>query len=408
MRTHTKIRSTLAALAAAALWASCGGSTGADPYQGVVFASDGTVFGFDSRFLPSTDRTTCNPGGGSAVSNCYTVQVGYASGKPIQFYNLDPTIFWSATVNNPPNCNSSSSPCTVSALQSRNLPDSTCTATGATSASCNCSNGGSCIIPVSVAEKKADNTGGAHVDVFPNSCTPNSSYNPQQDQYPRLSQAPVFDGLPLASTNTSFFALVWPVVATYGVTGVSGMTCNDIKDSRSIGSKNAPGSFGSVRTDAPTSYQMWPVIDPTAYVVPFDTALSTPLAPFGASLGWYKGLQLRYLNGGRVPTRTVPDPADPAKIITSLVVMDAAILNPASGFSSVITQKAVVFPAAPGDDAWSPVVRLHNFALPSGKKLGDYNGICPLGQTCPASYIPAASIQATSFNTIFVVAPPQQ
>ena len=59
--------------------------------------------------------------------------------------------------------------------------------------------------------------------------------------------------------------------------------------------------------------------------------------------------------------------------------------------------------------AWSPLVRLHNFPLPSGKKIGDYNGICQAGQTgCPASYIPAASIAVASFNTIFIVAPPQQ
>ena len=408
MPTHTKMRSTLAALAAAALWASCGGSTGgADPYQGVVFTSDGTVFAFDSRFLASTDRTTCNPGGGSGIPSCYTVQVGYAAGKPIQFYNLAPTIFWSATVNNPPNCNSASSPCTVSALQSRNLPDPSCTVTGATSSTCNCSNGGNCVIPVSVADKKQDLTGGAHADVFPTNCIPNTNYNPQTDPYPRLTQGAVFNSLPFAATNTSFFSIVWPVVATYGVTGISGMTCNDLKDSRSIGSADAPGSFGAVRTSLATSYQLWPVIDSAAYVYPLDPALSKSSKQV-VNLGWYKGLQLRYLDGGAIPTKDVPDPADPNKTIKTLVVMDAAIEN-AGSFSSVTVQKGIVFPAAPGDDAWSPVVRLHNFSVPSGKKIGDYNGICQLGQTgCPASYIPAASIATSSFNTIFVVAPPQQ
>ena len=375
---------------------SCGSASDVDPYNGVVFASDGAVFGLDSRMLASTDRSTCNPGGGSAVSNCYPVQIGYAGGKPIQFYNMDPIMFWSATTNVPSNCNSSSSPCTVPAVQSRNLPDPGC----ATSAAC--------VIPVSVTNKKLDNTGGSNAAFFPNSCTPDRNFDPRLDEYPRASQGPIFDSLPLATTNTSFTAIVWPIVATYGVTGVSGMTCNDLKNYGSVGTKSAPGHFGSMRTDAPTSYQMWPVIDPGATLLPFDATLSAPTGgAFSSSLGWFKGLQVRYLDGGRVPTRVVTDAT--GNSVTSLVVMDAAIINPSSGFSAVTAQKAIVFPASPGDDAWSPLVRLHNFALPSGKKLGDYNGICQAGQTgCPASYIPAASIAVASFNTIFIVAPPQQ
>ena len=408
MPTHTNIRSTIAALAAI-FWASCGGTTdAADPYRGVVFASDGAVFAFDSRFLPSTDRTTCNPPGVSGVPSCYPVQVGYANGKPVQFYNLDPTLFFSATVNSPPNCNASSSPCTVGALQSRNLPDPSCTAPGATLSTCSCSNGGSCFIPVSVADKKQDLTGGAHADVFPTNCIPNTNYNPQTDPFPRLTQGAVFSALPFAATNTSFFAIVWPVVATYGVTGVGGAACNDLKDSRSIGSTAAPGAFGAVRTDIATSYQMWPVIDSSAFVYPLDPSLSTATKEV-VNLGWYKGLQLRYLDGGPIPTRDLPDPADPTRTARTLVVMDAAIENAGGAFSPVTVPKGIVFPAAPGDDAWSPIVRLHNFAVPAGKKIGDYNGICQPGQTgCPASYIPAASIATSSFNTIFVVAPPQQ
>ncbi len=415
-----RFRSALAAaafLALAAVCTSCGSDTLADPYNGVVFASDGAVFGLDSRMLASSDRNTCNPATlfgtsqkcgtvetlpsgelfawPSCVGFCYPVQVGYAGGKAIQFYNMDPIIFWSATTNAPPNCNSSSAPCTVAALQSRNLPDATC----ATSASC--------VIPVGITKKNLDGTGGSHADFFPNSCTPDRSYDPRLDQYRRLSQGPIFDSLPLATSNTSFTAIVYPIVATYGVTGISGMTCNDLKDSRSVGSKAAPGKFGAVRTDAPTSYQMWPVIDPTANILQFDTALSTPVAgTVESAVGWYKGLEVRYLDGGRIPTKVVTDASGGS--VTSLVVMDAAIINPSSGFSAVTAQKAIVFPAAPGDDAWSPLVRLHNFALPSGKKIGDYNGICQAGQTCPASYIPAASIAVASFNTLFIVAPPQQ
>jgi hypothetical protein len=403
-----RFRSALAAaasLALAAVCTSCGSDTVADPYNGIVFASDGAVFGLDSRMLASTDRTTCNPtnsgtcgqaGQPPCVGFCYPVQVGYANGKPIQFYNMDPIMFWSATTNVPSNCNSSSAPCTVAALQSRNLPDAAC-ATGA-----------SCVLPaVAMTKKNQDATGGSHADFFPNSCTPDRSYDPRTDEYKKLSQGPIFDSLPLATSNTSFTAIVYPIVATYGVTGITGMTCNDLKDSRSIGSKDAPGKFGSVRTDSPTSYQMWPVIDPTAEILKFDTGLSTPVGgTFDSSVGWYKGLQVRYMDGGRIPTKIVTDGA--GNQITSLVVMDAAIVNPTTGFSAVTAQKAIIFPAAPGDDAWSPLVRLHNFALPSGKKIGDYNGICQAGQTCPASYIPAASIAVASFNTLFIVAPPQQ
>jgi hypothetical protein len=163
---------------------------------------------------------------------------------------------------------------------------------------------------------------------------------------------------------------------------------------------------------------MWPVIDPTASILQLDPNLSTPLAgKVESQVGWYKGLQVAYLDGGRIPTKVVKDAS--GNDVVSLAVMDAAILNPSgSSFSAVTLSRAILFPAAPGDDGWSPLVRLHNVNLANlgGKKVGDYNGICQAGQTnCPASYIPyidpvtkGPSLAAASFNTLFIVAPPQQ
>jgi hypothetical protein len=386
------------ALACALLCAACGSSSQVDPYNGVVFSTDGTTYAWDVHFVPSTD-TPCVKIAGSYA--CYPVQLGSANGKPIQFYQLNPFLY--ASASNPPP--------TVSALQSRNLPDPTCTASGATSATCTCSNGGTCIIPPTVANKNLDYTGGSHADVFADgSCTPDTSYDSRTDAYQSLVQGPVFDSLPLQTSNTSYFAIVWPVVATYDVTGVKGMNCNDIKNHSSIGNPGQPGSFGAQRSAAPKHYKMWPVIDPNAVVNSFSSLSSSTDPGWGPKVGWYNGLLLNYLDGGEVPTKQVTD--SHGNPVTTLVTMEAAIVNPSSGsYSNVTDPSVVVFPVSPGDFAngWSPIVRLHNFKAASGKAVSYYNGICATGQAnCPATYIPAVSISASSYNTIFVVAPPQQ
>jgi hypothetical protein len=392
METRSPYRGTLATLLFVALGAGCGGTTtDADPYAGAVFASDGTVYAFDSKFLASTDNTFCKPLGLSTP--CYPVQTGYANGKKIQFYNLISLLFegTSLTVPAPPQ---------IGPVITSNLPSP---------------------IPVSITTKNADNSGGSHVDVFPNNCTPDFDYDPRLDAYTKTSQGPVFDSLPLAGASTKQF--VWPVVATYQVSGVSGETCNDIKDSRSIAKATdaAPGAFGARRTAVPTSYELWPVLDMTANLAPFSSAVSTPTDPsWGPKLGWYRGLQLRYLDGGPIPTATVPDPNNPANTITTLVPMDGVLLAtiytndpPAVNIVKVQTNYSVLLPAAPGDDAYSPIVRLHTFALPSGKKIGDYHGVCPVGTpagTCPADYVDITKAETNlSFDpTIFIASTPQQ
>ncbi|MBS2022153.1 MAG: hypothetical protein JST92_07055 [Deltaproteobacteria bacterium] len=330
---------------AALLAAACGGTSDQpDTFNGAL---DGTVL--DAKFLPNTAKT-------------YPVQQGYANGKPFYFYNLG-------------------------AQRTSTLPTP---------------------IPVTVADHQANGNGGQHADFFPNSCTPGRAFNARTDSYPTDKQAAVFDSLPLATT--AFNAVVWPVVAQYGVTGVVGETCNDIKDSRSIANPGAdePGSYGATRTATPSSYQLWPIIDPTVDV----PALTGAIDPtFGPRLGWYKGLYLKYLDGGRIPTALVQDPAfpnDPSKQIKVLLPMEGVILDPAgsSSFALPTDAKAVLAPAVPGDDAYSPILRLHDFRLPTGKKLGDYTGICTV-KPCAANLVDI-TLAGNAFNTIFIVSAPQQ
>src|SRR5262249_40859832 len=51
-----------------------------DPYRGTVDAT-----AFDSRFLPSTDKTRCPSG------PCYPYQLGYEGGNQIHFFNFGAT-----------------------------------------------------------------------------------------------------------------------------------------------------------------------------------------------------------------------------------------------------------------------------------------------------------------------------
>jgi hypothetical protein len=362
----TPLLSRCAILCAVALAAACGGSSNEpDAYNGVI---DGA--GLDLKFVAvaastSSVSTACKSGGA-----CYPDQRGYANGKELHFYNMGST-------------------------RTSYLPNP---------------------IPVSVADHKPDGNGGAHVDNFPNSCTPGRAFNSRTDAYPTARQAPIFDELPLATTT--YNATVWPVIALYGVTGVSGETCNDLKDSRSIANANdeEAGSFGARRSATPNGYQLWPVISPTALVPTLTGAIDTS---FGAQLGWFRGLQLKYLNGGPIPTARLQDPAfptDPSKLIEALVPMEGVIVNTPTSFSAPTADQVVIFPAVPGTEAWSPIARLHNYKS-KGEALGTFKGLCgskagttwSTGRNCVPGLLDIndSNVEASSYYTLFVVSTPQ-
>lgn len=335
------MRSALAGLAGAIF--ACGSPVSApENYSGDAY--NGVVDGsaLAPAFQPNaSDRTLCQ----SAVT-CYAPQIGWVAGHTIAFYNA------------------------LAAVTS-NLP---------------------AVLGPALANRNSDGTGGFHLDTFRNAkCTP-GPYDPVKDAFPTAAQGPVFDALPTAPLSGKPTAIAYPVAAIYDVTFAG--QCNDIKTHDSV-----PGLDGSVRSASPVEFEVWLPMDPGA---PF---LDLTSAPSPMPLAWFKGLQLGAAGG---PGNAIPQDAD-----GNFIAMDGALLNPGTGgFAKPTDKNAVVLPFAPTDPAampgapgWSPIVRLHNYALPAGKKLGDIKGICQPGQTCPSSYIQSSEVtKGNPFNTIFIVA----
>ena len=187
----------------------------------------------------------------------------------------------------------------------------------------------------------------------------------------------------------------------------SNETCNDLKDSRSIADASNPGggSYGATRTAQPTSYQMWAAIDMTANVGgPFPGQLNPN---WGPAFAWYKGLMLRYLDGGPIPTQPVNNPDGSTSL--AFVAMDGVILDSATAYANTTDQKVILLPAAPGDDAYSPIVNLHDYKMAAGQTPGSFVGICTASMTnCPSNYVNFAKASATPYSTIFIASTPQQ
>jgi hypothetical protein len=271
---------------------------------------------------------------------CYAPQLGYVGGATIYFYN-------------------------VTAVQTSTLPAT---------------------LGPAQAARGLDQSGGFRVDSFRGaSCTPGPAYDPVHDAFPTDRQAPVVDALATKPTSSTGMSL--PFAAVSDVAGTSGQ-CNDLKTRDSIADPGGVGLDGATRASSP-SYEVWLQMDPSAAF--FDLTNKPAAMP----MGWFRGLQLGLI-GGR-PSRIPQDASG------SFVFMEGAIVNPsATKFAQPTDARAVVLPFPAGDPKFSPLVHLHNFALPPGKKLGDYAGICQAGQTCPASYIKTSDFGA-AFNTIFII-----
>jgi hypothetical protein len=381
-------RSAAGAVFAALALVACGGdSNQPDPYYGSIFASDFTnPAALDAKFLAANTKAACTTNPAYAftpfASPCYPLQQGYANGKVVWFYN-----FYGAGTR-------------YSALTTTTI-----------------------VLPAPFSTTLADpyplpvGGGGAHVDVFPHSCSP-KAFDPVAQPYSDASQFPIFNNLPFAlSTNQGLDgAIALPFVATYGVTIGAGQTetCNDLKDARSISDASNPGAgkFGATRTAQPTSYQLWATIDVTTPVQGDPAAhQSFPNAvnpSYGPQFGWYEGLLLRYLDGGPIPTKTVTN--SDGTTSKEFVAMEGIIVDPASsGFSSATTNKVILLPAAPGDDAYSPIVNLHDYKLQTGQSIGSVTSICQPSDPhpCPITSADFNKATAAPFFTIFIAAPPQ-
>lgn len=354
MRNSTFLRGPLPTLLATALAAlGCGGSSDLntpDRYNGVV-VNDTSGTGLDAKFLPVTSAASTTlqalctkPASGTglpalkaATLPCYPAQVGYVQGKAIAFYNV-----------------------VGAASAVRTTP------TGSAPP----------LFPMAASSFPAAYN-------FPGNCTQGKAYDPVLDNFPQDAQFPVFSALPLPTT--AFGVNVLPVQQMFSV-AVSGNNCNDLKRDDSI----TAGKYGAKAGVTRVSLQLWAPIDMTSNVM----ALPGAAQPVGT--GWYEGLQLKYLDGGRIPVDGDGN----------VVAMDGVIVNGAS-FASVTDSQVVLLPAQPGQDAYSPVVRLRQFTLPPGGKAGDVVGICAAGaSSCPANYVRIESTTA-SFNTIFIVSTPQ-
>lgn len=183
---------------------------------------------------------------------------------------------------------------------------------------------------------------------FPEGCTTGKEFDARTDAYREDVQYPVLDTLPLTSTT----ALVLPLYKVQSWTGVSKYTCNAIKDAQSL----TGGDFGGAADGE--SYALRAVVDMT--VAPLTPALPV-------SSGWYRGLQLEYLDAGTVPVDAAGN----------LKVMDGVWLKPTtSGAKPTDATAKLVFQAKPGEDAWSPVVRLRELSTTTAYKRLCYDAPC--------------------------------
>jgi len=212
-------------------------------------------------------------------------------------------------------------------------------------------------------------------------------YDPFGDAFDRRMQYPIFAKLPLPTTNSKVF--VTPAMAVYDVMGVSGAGCNDIKSASSIGpSMGPPGKFGAM-AGSQAEYRIWAEIDMTALLP--DTSM------LPRYFGWYRGLQLQYLDGGKIPTDAGGQ---------NLLYMDGLILNPGNGaFAKVTDPFVVILPFKPGDAGYSPIVKLHDYDLQAhGKMVQDITGVCTTPPcTDPAQPDITDPTLVGAFNTIFII-----
>jgi len=176
----------------------------------------------------------------------------------------------------------------------------------------------------------------------------------RNDNYPETVQWPLFANLPLAVTGNTT-PPVLPLVKVKRWAGTGAEQCNAIKDVASL----TKGHFGGAAEDGET-IALRAVID-----------VSAPLNPLRADSaytsqgGWYRGLQLAYLEGGAVPV----DEAGNVK------VMEGVLVSPPTGAPATETP-VYLFSALPGEADWSPVVRLRTFTATTAKPASSYTGLC--------------------------------
>ena len=291
-----KTKWALGLIAAAAI--GCGDGSDQDKYQGVV---DQTPF--DAKF-----KSTCS---GTNVTTCtYAAKVAWANDRFFTLYDFG------------------------------TLPGQATPTTGVPLAG---------IRPFLPASYAAANT---FVE-FPDGCRGTDSYDRRTESFPRTTQWPVVQALPLASTTKA----VHPLVTVRRWTGTGDLECQAIKNAKHL---LEDGDFpGQLAED--TRLAVRAVIDPVA-ALPALSATSS----FTSVGGWYKGLQLAWLDGGAVST----DDAGNVKTMDAVFVQ-----RPSSGAAGDDTDMLLT-QYAPGDEGWSPVVVLRNYRVATGQRADQYKKLC--------------------------------
>jgi hypothetical protein len=228
---------------------------------------------------------------------------------------------------------------------------------------------------------------------FPDVCQPDLAYDPINDPYPNDHQFPVFSALPVTPTGT---AVVLPIVRTTGVFGLTTNPCNALKKTASI----EAGAFGAAPDDlkANATVRLWAVIDPAAWVIPLSDT-----SAFQARFGWFKGLILSYLDGGKVPLNAAGN----------VVTMEGVVVDPAGTGSSALTaNKVIIFPFSPDEAGYSPIVHLRHFRAAAATQPSAYTSICtsatPTGGLPPCTGAPSevnVSTLPAAVETLIAVTP---
>jgi hypothetical protein len=224
-------------------------------------------------------------------------------------------------------------------------------------------------------------------------CEKVKDFDQRTDAYPQDVQWAVFDSLPMTASTP-----VLPVLKVSVWEGVSGAPCNAIKDATSL----KDGDFGGRVMEERLA--MAPVIDMTAFVRAKDG--TTNLQP---ARGWYRGLQLAYLDGSFVEQMDVTVDAN-GTTVPALKTMDGVFIKPTTGTapSPGSSSAALVFAAAPGDAAFSQVVRLREITAPTGVQPSSYKRLCydPGATGCPADSIDMT--KANTYNGVLFLVPALQ
>ncbi len=224
-------------------------------------------------------------------------------------------------------------------------------------------------------------------------CEKVKDFDERTDAYPQDVQWAVFEHLPFTATTP-----VLPVLKASVWEGVSGWPCNAFKNAASL----KDGDFGG--RVAEQRFTMAPVIDMTAFVRAKDG--TTNVQP---ARGWYRGMQLAFLDGSFVEQVDVTVDAN-GTTAPALKTMDGVFIKPTTGTapSPGSSSAALVFQAAPGEAAFSQVVRLREITAPTGVQPSSYKRLCydPGSTGCPADSIDMS--KANTYNGVLFLVPALQ